>query len=135
MVAIPSLESLLGISRREFLGSFPVQVGGVTAVFLGSMGAVQILANRDVKQNISRVVSLAVSQSYSLPGSRDNVTYSGMPNDQRLLLHHQNNNGGYIAYTPLYFSKDDKQITVGEHQFSVVEITPEKLIIKYLGRN
>ena len=132
---IPRLESLLGISRREFLGSFPVKAGEVAAVFLGSMGAFHILANRDVKQNIGRVVSLAVSQEYSLPGSgKGNVTYSGMPNDQRFLLYHQHEDVRYITNTPLYFSKNDKQITLRGHQFSVLEVTPDKLVLEYLGR-
>ena len=42
--------------------------------------------------------------------------------------------GDYQYHTiPLYFPRDTKQIKVHEHGFEVQKVTPEQIILKYLG--
>ena len=127
MGAMSRLESLSPISRSEFL-----IIAGAIAVIFGLSKVSHRIGEQQVARNIGTPVNLAVSQSYSLPGSNDKVIYSGMTNDQKFLLTYEADRTYHGV--PLYFSKDSGQITAGGHQFSVLKVTPEQLILKYLGR-
>lgn len=56
-------------------------------------------------------------------------TYCGMNNEKTFSVSH----GGYSAVN-FYYPADSKEIKFGDEKYRVIEVTPEHIILDYLGK-
>ena len=127
-------------NRRVLL----LALGGSAAAWIGLTALHRSNPQYQKPENIGEVVSLNVGDRRILPSNRTSFIYSGIPDDKRFLLMIPKPDkkvyDGAIFHTVrrehirLYFPLDAKQILVEGYQFSVENITPENIILKYLGK-
>ena len=106
---------------------------GVGAIMVD--GLAYKLLKEEQKKSVDREIKLVVGDKYIIPSSSVMLQYSGMPDPQRFLLSREDIGGFLIrdVANPLYYQSDTKQIIIDGHQLSIVKVSPEELILKYLG--
>ena len=108
--------------RREFL----LILASVITTYIGLTALHRRNPHYQKPENIGEVVSLNVGGYRIPPSNQGSFTYAGMPDNQRFLIMVENRH--------LYFPLDTNQILVGGYQFSVEKVTPNNIILKYLGK-
>jgi len=84
-----------------------------------------------VTESIDKIITLKVGDVHHLPLGYYGIYYAGMPNNEKMLLIQEK----YIPLVqrPLYLPIEQKDLQIGNHSLSLVKVTPEEVILKYLG--
>ena len=120
------------LSRREML----MTTGGVIAFFLSGSYAMGRFNLQQRMRTVGKDITLKVGESYELPGEnfRNLIYYSGMFDNQRFIMTQlvQRYDVG-ASPVPHYFPSTAENIKFDNHKFSVRRVTPEEIMLKYLG--
>ncbi len=104
---------------------------------VGAVGGMSILGvtiqEREISRRTGEEVALRVGQEYRLPGSKVVVNYSGMPYPGKILLTKVRKYSRGSDVISMYFPIGIDEINIDKSKFSVIEATPEQIILKYLG--
>ena len=124
------------VSRRSFLfRGIILGFGGFATLYSGITYDIE-MSKREKAEKAKRIgehIRLRLGETYEVPVSYRVITYTGSPTSIDFSLSTYFIHSPEHSYRTLIFPANTSEVKVFESRFSVLKVTPEEIILSYLG--